>query len=103
MAHRSKINLGSPSMLRTTCIPLDKFRRPRYAPGVLGSVAMRRVLIPGIAVSFLALGCLQDGRSLTSWFADPDIKNQREPSLAAAARVDQVGRQLVAANPFCGV
>jgi hypothetical protein len=32
-----------------------------------------------------------------------EVPDAREPSLAAAARVDQVGRQILSANLFCGV
>lgn len=32
-----------------------------------------------------------------------DVPDAKEPSLASAARVDQVGRQILAANLFCGV
>jgi hypothetical protein len=64
---------------------------------------MRQIFILIAPACFLIIGCLQSGRSLTSWFIDPEIKGQHEPPVAVAARVDQVGRQLLAANPFSGI
>lgn len=49
----------------------------------------------------LACGCLGD-RPVSRWF-DPPIEGQREVSLESAARIDQVGRHLMAANPFLGI
>ena len=63
---------------------------------------MRRSLLLAAGFSNLALGCA-NVNSITSWFAQPEVKSQREPALAAAARVDQIGRQILAANPQSGV
>jgi hypothetical protein len=65
---------------------------------------MRRLAACAVFPAVLAAGCLQAGmnQGLSRVFslgstADPPA---REPSLAAAARVDQIGRQLAAANTF---
>lgn len=67
---------------------------------------MRRTWTAGLVVpALLAAGCLDAGidRSLRRVFSlEPEPPPGREPSLAAAARVDQVGRQILAANPFAG-
>lgn len=51
-------------------------------------------------------GC-QDSRffrTAKSYINKPiSVPNMKEPSLAAAARVDQIGRQILSANIFCGV
>lgn len=58
-------------------------------------------------VLLLALCGCQDGRFLRSARSlvnrPIDVPKTGEPSLAAAARVDQVGRQILSANIFCGV
>lgn len=48
----------------------------------------------GVLLAVLGLGCVN-----TLGFRDRE-ETRREPALAAAARVDQVGRQLLTANPF---
>lgn len=68
---------------------------------------MRRIAAAGAVLPALfATGCLQAGMNqglMNRVFSlGSDAPPSREPSLAAAARVDQVGRQIVAANPFTG-
>lgn len=59
-----------------------------------------------VFVVLVLCGC-QDSRwfrTAKSYINKPvAVPNMKEPSLAAAARVDQVGRQILAANIFCGV
>lgn len=54
-------------------------------------------------LAFIAMnsGCLQMQR-IVEWI-DPPPDGSREPSLVTAARVDQVGRQIISANPFTGI
>ncbi len=59
---------------------------------------MRRMLLLSV---ILAAGCVGK-QSLTSWFQGEPAAT-REANLAAAARVDQVGRKILAANPLSGV
>jgi hypothetical protein len=67
---------------------------------------MRRIAAHGLLVlALFATGCLQAGmnRGLSQVFSlGSDTTPGRAPSLEAAARVDQVGRQILAANPFTG-
>jgi len=67
---------------------------------------MRRIRAAGLILPALLTGCCLDPgfeRSVQRFFnGGDDLPPAREPSLAAAARVDQVGRQVLAANPFAG-
>lgn len=64
---------------------------------------MRRFSAAGLLVpAVLATGCLDPDidRSIRRVFSPSDVPPGREAPLAAAARVDQIGRQVLAANPF---
>lgn len=60
-----------------------------------------------VAVLALAVCGCQDSRffrSARSFVGKPvEVPQSKEASIQAAARVDQVGRQILAANVFCGV
>jgi hypothetical protein len=65
---------------------------------------MRRFSAAGLLLpAALATGCLDPEieRSVRRVFSPAEIPQTREAPLAEAARVDQVGRQILAANPFC--
>ncbi len=68
---------------------------------------MKRMATVGVAVAgFAAVGCLDEmaSRSASSSIGKPiETPKVAEASLASAARVDQVGRELLAANPFLGI
>ena len=69
---------------------------------------MSRFALLGIALGFLgaASGCLDEHlqRDSASTRNKPvETPEMPEASVAVAARVDQIGRELIAANPFLGV
>jgi hypothetical protein len=56
----------------------------------------------GAVLLAVLLGGCQTMSRVAEWI-DPPPEGNREASLAAAARVDQTGRQIAAANPFTGL
>lgn len=64
----------------------------------------RRVGLLGAVAAVGLTGCLEEEVARTGFRNQPvDVPATRKASVAVAARVDQVGRQLVAQNPFLGV